>query len=554
MGFKARFVCPLTTQALPLWTLVLWALLLSLMPAHAADTPQAIVAQMTLRQKVGQMFMLSFFGNPMNEPARAMLREWQPGAVVLLPSNLGTPSQVTALTNDVQQTIIAAGGLPAFIAVDQEGGIIARLRDGFTEFPVPALWAATNNPALIEQVGAAMAAEMLAVGVNMNLAPVADLNTNPRNPIIGRRAFGSDPALVAQAVAAWVRGAQSVGVMATVKHFPGHGDTSEDSHITVAVVPHGLDRLQAVELVPFTSAIQAGVGAVMMGHLYVAALEPTPNLPASLSPTIVTGLLREGMGYNGIIMTDAMDMDAIDTVYSAPQRALNAIVAGNDLILLGAHISPAEQISAMQAVMDAVESGLIPLERIEASARRIVAAKQRFGVLNWQPLDVPTASARIPREAHEALIEQVFREGITLVYDRLGALPLPENALVIYPASRPSLWNDCRPAGVRGLGVNLSPTDEQIAWARTESQRASVVVVFTQNARRDPQQIKLVQALPVERTMIVALWEVDDLAAFPDVAAYMLVYSPSVRSNRALCEILTGQITPSGVSALEVPR
>ncbi|XWX05374.1 glycoside hydrolase family 3 protein [Aggregatilineales bacterium SYSU G02658] len=538
-------------MAFRVWGLL--ALVLCLTPARAQDA-SSIVAQMTLRQKVGQMFMLSFFGSPMNESARAMLREWQPGAVVLLPSNLGPPPQVTALTNDVQQTILGAGGLPAFIAVDQEGGIIARLKDGFTEFPVPALWAATNNPALIERVGAAMAAELLAVGVNMNLAPVADLNTNPRNPIIGRRAFGSDAALVAQAVAAWVRGAQSAGVMATAKHFPGHGDTSEDSHTTLAVVPHNLERLQTVELVPFARAIQAGVGAVMMGHLYVAALEPTPNLPASLSPTIVTGLLREGMGYNGIIMTDAMDMDAIDTVYSAPERAINAILAGNDLILLGAHISPAEQISAMQAVVDAVESGRIPLERVEASARRIVAAKQRFGVLDWQPLDAASAAARIPRDAHEALVEQLFREGITLVYDRFGALPLSEGALVIYPASRPSLWNDCRPANARGLGVNLSPTDEQIAWARTEAQRASAVVVFTQNAHRDPQQIKLVQALPAARTMVVALWEVDDLAAFPEVAAYMLVYSPSVRSNRALCDILTGQITPSGVPVLEVPR
>ena len=535
-----------------LW--VALALTVLLLPTRAAGSAHVVVSEMTLRQQVGQMFMLSFFGSPMNEPTRAMLREWQPGAVVLLPSNLGTPAQVAALTNDIQQTIVGAGGLPAFIAVDQEGGVIQRLRDGFTEFPTPALWAATNNPTLVEQVGAAMAAELLAVGVNMNLAPVADLNTNPRNPIIGRRAFGADPTLAAQAVAAWVRGSQSVGVMAMAKHFPGHGDTAEDSHATLAVVPHGMERLRTVELVPFVSAIQAGVGAVMMGHLYVAALEPVPNLPASLSPTIVTGLLREELGYNGIIMTDAMDMDAIDTFYSPIERALKAIVAGNDLILLGAHISPAEQISAMQAVVEAVERGQIPRERIEASARRVVAAKQRFGVLSWQPVDAASAAARIPRAAHEALIEQVFREGITLVYDRFGALPLPEGSLVIYPASRPSLWNDCRPANARGLGVNLSPTDEQIAWARTEAQRASVVVVFTQNARRDPQQIKLVQALPAERTLAVALWEVDDWSAFPSVAAYMVTYSPSLRSNSALCEILTGRVTPSGVLTLELPR
>jgi beta-N-acetylhexosaminidase len=535
---------------------VLLALLLSV--AVSAQTPppdvEALLANMNLRQKVGQMFMVTFYGPAPNEAARQLLTAWQPGAAALLPSNLGDPTQVARITNAIQTLVTESGGPPMFIAVDQEGGLISRLKDGFTAWPAPALWTATNNPDLIYQVGRAMAREMLAVGVNMNLAPVADVNTNPANPIIGRRAFGSDAAMVAMAVSAWIRGAQEAGVMAVAKHFPGHGDTSADSHVELPTVPHDMERLASVELLPFAASIRDGVGAIMMGHLYMAALESQPAVPASLSPVVVQRLLREGLGYNGIVMTDAMDMDAIDTIYGPAERALKALEAGNDLILLGAHISPEAQMAAMEALVTAVETGAVPEERIDASVRRILLAKARFGVLSWQPVDANEAAARIDLETGSQLIEELFRQGTTMVKDDFGALPLPPGALMIYPAFRPSLWNDCKPPGVTPLGVSGSPTDDEIAWARSAARDATAVVVFTQNAISDSQQARLVQALPQEKTLVIALHDVNDLLMFPEVGAYAVTYSPHLGSTRALCDLLTGNTQIRGVFSLQIGR
>jgi beta-N-acetylhexosaminidase len=533
-------------------------LVLLLSAAASAQTPapdlETLLENMTLRHKVGQMFMVTFYGSAPNEAARQLFTTWQPGAAALLPSNLGDPTQIVSITNAMQSLVTGSGGPPMFIAVDQEGGLISRLEEGFTDWPAPALWTATNNPDLIYQVGQAMAQQMLAVGVNMNLAPVADVNTNPTNPIIGRRAFGSHPEMVAMAVSAWIRGSQDAGVMATAKHFPGHGDTSADSHVELPTVPHDMQRLASVELVPFSASVRDGVGAIMLGHLYMAALESAPGVPASLSPVVVQQLLREGLGYNGIVMTDAMDMDAIDTVYGPAERALKAVEAGNDLILLGAHISPDAQIAAMEAIVAAVEAGNIPEERVNASVRRILLAKARFGVLSWEPLDVADAAARIDLAAGSQLVEDLFRQGTTMVKDNFGALPLPSGALMIYPAFRPSLWNDCKPEGVQPLGVSGSPTDDEIAWARSASRDAAAVVVFTQNAAADSQQVRLVQALPKDRTLVIALHDVNDLLAFPDIGAYAVTYSPNLGSTRVLCDLLIGNAQIRGVFSLQIGR
>jgi beta-N-acetylhexosaminidase len=541
------------TNLLKKWLLGLLLSGLIVLPVHA-QSDENILQTMTLQQKVGQMFMVTFFGFPINQDAQNLLVQWQPGAVALLPSNLGNPKQITQLTNSIQQTLLSANSIPAFIAVDQEGGLIAHLKDGFTEFPVPMLWTATNDTDLVYRVGQAMAQEMLAVGINMNLAPVTDVNTNPDNPIIGRRSFGAFPEQIAPIIGAWIRGSQDVGVMATAKHFPGHGDTSQDSHVTLPVINADMERLQRVELVPFVASMQADVGAIMMAHIYFSRLETEPNLPASLSDDVVTGLLREGMGYTGIIMTDAMDMDAIDTVYSPTERALKAITAGNDLILLGAHISPQAQADAMQAVLDAVQNGTLSESRIDSSVRRILTAKAKYGLLAWQPLDPANAETRLMREPHEALITELFAEGITLVYDNADLLPISAGTLFIYPASRPSLWTSCQANGLIPLGVSQSPTDEEIAWAQTSAARANKIVVFTLNADEDEQQRRLVSAFPPEKTILVALQSPYDIETISPTGAYIVTYSPMLIGNTAICDILLGKRLANGKISVRLDR
>ncbi len=539
-----------------LWFVVTLMWLLTSVTA-AQSRVDALLAAMTLEQKVAQLFIVTYNGAPPNEAVRRLLSEWQAGAVALLPSNLGSPRQITQTTNALQETVRAAGGVPLLIAVDQEMGIIAHLKDGFTEFPVPSLLAATQDRALAERVGRALAQELRAVGITMNFAPVADLDTNPRNPIINRRAFGGIPDKVAPMVRAFAAGLQAGGVIATLKHFPGHGDTAQDSHVALPVLPFTLEQLKARELLPFMGALDVA-GAVMVAHIAFPELDDTQT-PASLSAPIVSGLLRESLAYNGLILPDALDMDAIDTRYSSTQAALRSLAAGHDLILLGAHVSPSAQAAAMQAVVDAVRAGDIALARIEASVRRILRAKEAIGVLDWQPLDPATAEARVNSAAHQALVQELFAQGVALAWDNAGIVPLSGEVLVIYPAARPSLWRACADvaqtsARLRPLGVSLAPTDEEIAWARTSARAAERVLVFTLNAVDSAAQQRLLAALPPEKTLVVALQSPYDAHVARGMGALLLAYSPLLVGSAPLCQIALGVLPARGHVVVELER
>lgn len=535
--------------------IILSFLLFCLLAPSSAQT-QSIddrVAAMSLEEKVGQMMVISFYGAALPADVVDLLQTWQPGGVVLLPSNLIDPSQITTLTNSIQQTLVDVGSVPAFIMVDQEGGVISRLQDGFTQWPVPMLLTATQNPDLAYRFGGSIAEELRAVGINMNLAPVADLHTNPDNPIIGRRSFGTEAQFVAPMVAEVVMGLQGGEVLATVKHFPGHGDTSTDSHIELPIVPYQWEQLLTREIIPFQQAIDAEVGAIMVGHLALPAIEPDGTLPASLSSIVVTDLLRGELGYEGIIITDALDMDAIDLTYGSSEAARLAVLAGNDLILLGAHVGIQQQIAAMQTVVESVRAGEISEVQIDASVRRILQAKERFRVLEWQPLLPVLAEERINADEHQALITALFEEGITLVRDGSALIPLHGTGLMIYPATRPSLWEACRVDGYRGMGVSLYPTENEIATAVSEASRADTVVIFTQNLHENIALRHLAEQLPANRTIVVALWSHEDLYFLPGVSTYLAAYSPLLQAQAPICAILRGERRAGGILSAAIP-
>lgn len=516
---------------------------------HPVSAQEALVDQLTLEQQVAQMFMVTIHGAQLPETGRDFLQHWQPGAIVLFNSNLTTPQAITQLTNSYQQAIIASGGLPLLVAIDQEGGRVQRLNDGFTMLPVPSLLTAANDPAVVQAVGHAVAEELRAVGISMNLAPVADLETNPDNPIIRRRAFGSDPHIVGQTLSAYVQGLQAGGVLATLKHFPGHGDTSSDSHVELPVLPHTRERLLAVETVPFVLAGQAD--AIMAAHIWYPEIEPQPNLPASLSGTILTGLLRQELGYNGIIMTDAVDMDAVDRQFDYTQAAVLAVQAGADMIASGPAISLEAQAAMIQAVIDAVHSGDIPQSRIRESAARIIEAKARYNLLDWQPLDPARTAERINQPAHEALLESLFQAAVTIVYDHADLLPVPpeRSVAVIYLGTRNYTVPACTAhrEDIRWLAVAQRPGAQETAWAVDIAGRVETVIVFTDNAHENSQQQALVQALPPEKTVVVALSSPYDWQHFPDVAAYMLTHSPLPPAIPAACAVLFGAQPAQGI-------
>jgi beta-N-acetylhexosaminidase len=304
--------------------------------------------------------------------------------VVLFARNVESPRQLAQLNGDLQRTVKANGDAGLIISIDQEGGRIARLRKetGFAEFPSAQSVGASSDPTgAARQIARAMATEMKAAGINMNLAPVLDVNNNPANPVIGDRSFGADPALVAACGVAFIETLQTEGIMAVGKHFPGHGDTTVDSHVALPVVPHDRARLESVEFAPFKAAIRAGVAGIMSAHISFPAIDSTPNLAATLSRKVMTDLLRDELKFGGIRMTDSLEMGALQTSgYPVPVAAITALQAGADLLLFNCGHAMNRQAHA--AIVDAARRGEIPSARLDEAVRRVLIAKERFGVLN----------------------------------------------------------------------------------------------------------------------------------------------------------------------------
>jgi beta-N-acetylhexosaminidase len=533
-------------------------------PTTAQDRLEAILAGMTLEQKVGQMFMVTLHGGVMTNAGASFLQRWQPGAVVLFTSNAGTPTAVTRLTNQYQQTITDAGGVPLLIAVDQEGGVVQRLTDGFSFFPTPLLVTGAGTE-WAQRYGATVAAELRAVGINMNLAPVADLETNPANPIIARRAFSSDPDVAAPILAAVVRGTQtfdfdSFSVVATAKHFPGHGASRDDSHAVLERLDLPRATLESRELVPFRAAIDAGVGAIMVNHIWYTAYDDE-RLPASLSYNVVTSLLRQELGFNGIIMTDALDMNAVDLEFEFTEAAVMAVNAGVDLLAMGPGIDASVAERSLIRVLESVQAGIIPESRIDESVRRILTAKARFGLLDWQPLDPVTAPERVAAAGGAVLLNDLFVNGVTVAYDRadlVPILPTTPNVGMIFLGTRYQIQNECQPyrPDMRLVVVSDSPADDEIARAAEVGRWADTVIVWTQNAISNERQQLLVNALPAQKTIAVAIWSPYDRLTYPNVAAYMATYSPAREAVPAACAILFGASPARGQLAItldEIP-
>jgi len=325
-----------------------------------------------IRRTIGQLLIGSFPGVTIPAELRSLAREFSLGGVILFPRNIESPEQVAELSHDIQSL---AAGTPLWLSVDQEGGRVARLRAPFTEWPPMAVLGRSGDAALASRFAAALAAELRAVGITLDYAPVLDIHTNPKNPVIGDRALAEDAAMVGKLGAAIVRGLQDNGVAACGKHFPGHGDTSVDSHLALPLVEHPPDRIRRVECVPFREAIAAGVAFIMTAHVLVPSIDE--EKPATLSRRIVYDLLRDELGFEGVILSDDLEMKAVAATYAVPDAAVQAIAAGCDALLICAgHIDV--QVAALEALVHAVEDGRIPYKRLEDALTRHRRAKERF--------------------------------------------------------------------------------------------------------------------------------------------------------------------------------
>jgi beta-N-acetylhexosaminidase len=359
------------------------------------------VARMALtsREKIGQLFMVGFMGTSVTPELASFIKEYKPGGVILFSRNLESVGQIVELTNDLQR---CSPKSPLLISIDQEGGRVSRLPSGFTIFPPCELLGRCNSSELAYAAAATIAKELRAVGVNMNMAPVLDVNSNPDNPVIGDRAFGSTPDVVSEMALVTAAGLQDNKVVACGKHFPGHGDTNADSHKELPVVEASRERLEAVEFPPFRRAVTAGIATMMTAHVLYKALDD--QLPATLSSAIITNLLREDLRYEGVVLTDDLEMHAIVDHYGVGDAAVRAFLAGCDVLLICKDRE--REVSAFEAIEQAVASGTISMERLGQSVARIQRVKQRF-ILPYKPAVISDAKLVVGCRSHQALLQSM---------------------------------------------------------------------------------------------------------------------------------------------------
>ena len=383
-------------------------------------------AKLTTEEKIGQVVFPTYFGGFESTESRdykelmSRVEENHIGGFILATRRsprgieLSHVYETAVLTNQLQE----AAAIPLLIGADFERGTVMRVEEG-TAFPHAMAIGATGRPEDAYTMGRITAIEARAIGVHWAFAPVADVNSNPDNPIINIRSFGEDPKRVAEYVAQFVKGVEENGAMATAKHFPGHGDTSTDSHLDLPLVKGDRARLNAVEFVPFESAIGAGVSAVMTGHLAVPALEPNPDIPATLSARVLTGVLRDDLHFSGLVITDALDMGGVTKGFPAGEVAVRALLAGADVLLM----SPVTD-AALGSVRDAIESGRVPMSRLDEAVHRILEAKARLGLYQNKEVDIENVSAVFRKPEFLAAAQDIADRGVTLLRNENGLIPV----------------------------------------------------------------------------------------------------------------------------------
>jgi beta-N-acetylhexosaminidase len=357
-----------------------------------------------IRREIGQLLIGSLPGTTITPEIRSLAREFRLGGLILFSRNIEAPEQVAELAHDAQSL---ATDSPLWISVDQEGGRVARLKAPFTEWPPMAVLGRSGDPSLASRFAAALAAELKAVGITLDYAPVLDIHTNPKNPIIGDRALAETAEQVAQLGTAIVRGLQDNGVAACGKHFPGHGDTSVDSHLDLPLVEHPPDRIRRVECVPFRAAIAADVAFIMTAHLLVPALDE--ENPATLSSRIVKGMLRDELGFRGVIVSDDLEMKAIAKTWTVPDAAVRAIGAGCDgLLICSGDVDV--QAQALEALIHAAEDGRIARTALDDTQKRLRQAKERFLAT---PVGLPPRGRELQQvlgcDAHRRVADEMAR-------------------------------------------------------------------------------------------------------------------------------------------------
>ena len=552
----------------------------------------ATLKKMTIEQIVGQMIFAPFNSTYLSSDTDEydklvkLVHETQIGGVIAFGGNeaipqvmlnntygavvLGQPLELASILNRLQ----AISALPLLTSSDFEWGVQMRVA-GATKFPRAMAFGAAGDPQLAYEAGKVVGAESRALGVHVDFAPVADVNNNPRNPVINIRSFGEDPTRAGVMVSSFARGLQDAGMLATLKHFPGHGDTDVDSHLGLPIVPHPRERLEAVELAPFKAGIAAGAAGVMVAHIELPAIDPDKQ-PATFSPKVISTLLRPG--FDGLIYSDSMKMAAITRMATAGDAAVRAVKAGIDVIL----DSP-DSAAAAAAIVAAVKAGDIPRAHVEQSARRILAAKARLGLQRTRTVNLDAVPLTVGGRKHDAVARSISERSITLIKDAPSSVPLPTpktgSVLYLSVLDYPSGWRIAAPSRAvipelkarwpNTEAVEISdratPSELDLVRAMADNYDAIVAGVFVRassgSGRLDlaPPVVKLLQDLSrvSERRAqpFVAVFFGNPYTPMfvPEIPSMMLTYDFSDYAERSAVKALAGEIAIGGKLPITLP-
>lgn len=505
---------------------------------------------MSLPEKVGQLIVSTVPGHSAADGGAAEVRQYHVGGVIYFSDNIRSARQVAALSAGLQRAALGQRpGVPLLIGTDQEGGIVSRLAGVATFFPGQMAAGATRDAALINAQEQVTGSQLRALGINLDYAPVADVNVDPANPVIGIRSFGAHAGLVSAMTAAAVAGFHAAGEAATAKHFPGHGDTDTDSHTGLAIIHHTLSQWWRIDAPPFEAAIHAGVDEIMIGHIEVPALDNSGQ-PASLSHKIVTGLLRGKLGYHGVVTTDSLQMGGVLDGHNDAQIAVLAVQAGDDQLLMPDNVPV-----AYHAVLDAVRTRKISMARLNASVTRIISLKLARGLFAQSPGPAAGAGLHVNTPADRRVAQRLANRSITLVRNRSVATTSAGTAQRVLPLPPGRAVYLAGPAG-SALAAPL-----QAALGRTggrvvaDEGSANVIIVATLDATGDQAQQQLVADLEAsgKPVVVVATGVPYDLGLFPAAAAGIATYSTSGASMIATAAVLAGQQDPVGRLPVSIP-
>ncbi|MFG3080100.1 glycoside hydrolase family 3 protein [Streptomyces parvulus] len=555
--------------------------------AHQRDHRlKKIIARMSVEAKIGQLFVPYFYGASATSPSQVdqdrnlkelgvptvaeLIAKYQVGGVIYFSgwtNNLHDPHQIADLSNGVQRASLALPvPVPSLISIDQEHGVNVRIGSGATQLPGAMALGAGRSLSDARTAGWISGTELAALGIHQNFAPVADVNVNPANPIINVRSFGADAREVGRMVGAQVTGYQQAGVVACAKHFPGHGDTGEDSHTGLPVITHTREEWERIDAPPFRAAIAAGVDSIMTAHLQVPALDPS-NEPATLSPTILQDVLRGELGFDGVIVTDALNMQGVRTKYGDDRVPVLALKAGADQLLFPPSIDV-----AYNGVLAAVRTGEITEDRLDASVLRILRVKEKAGLLSGTPFVSRRDVDRVVgSRRHRLTAARIAERTTTLLVNEDGALPLRRGRgkLLVVGASPAFPTDDTRTTvpelakafdelGYRTthLATGRTPDAAKIDEAVAAARGRDAVVVTTDNVGATSTQRTLVSRLLATGVPVVhlAVRNPYDIAHLGDVPASLASYCWTEVELRAAARVIAGRVGPRGRLPVPVQR